>query len=417
MVKSEKKNKKRLTGKTVLVCLLAIFVVYMGVNFIINSGGSTITYIAREGTQAESFVVDGFIIKSQSIIKAPQDGYIECVADESERVSVGDTVAYIYENEIDNETKNRIKEIDEKVKKLEEDNRSMAASENDGIRLEKDVMSEVMLFASYVRDNDMESINGAKESLYDIVEEKKKISGNYSDNEETVKQLEKEKRELESKNNVEKTEIKSTVAGSFTARTDGLEEKLSEARLDDISQSYLESIQAVEKAEKESSKVAKGETVGKVVDTYTWYFAAITDKEITDTLKAGDSIRLKFLDSSDNIIDGTVSKITDETNGKAVLVIKSAGYVDNLYSMSSARVEVIKRTYEGIKIPSKAVRVKDGKKGVYIVSGNKVKFRNAEVYYIDDEWAIVSREEKNGIELYDDIVVSGSNIYEGKVVR
>ena len=101
----------------------------------------------------------------------------------------------------------------------------------------------------------------------------------------------------------------------------------------------------------------------------------------------------------------------------AILVVKSAGYVDNLYSISTAKIDVIMRTHEGMKIPSKSIRAKDGEKGVYILSGNKIKFRGAKVHYMDDEWAIVSTEEKNSIKLYDSVIVSGSKIYEGRVVR
>ena len=184
-----------------------------------------------------------------------------------------------------------------------------------------------------------------------------------------------------------------------------------------ISQSYLRSIKTPETKTDVEAKISSGSPIGKIVDTYTWYFAAIIDKDVADSLTAGDGIRLKFLDSSDNMIDGSVYKIADENDGKAVLVVKSAGYVDNLYSMSKVKVEVIKRTYEGMKIPAKSIRVKDGEKGVYILSGKKVRFRNAKIYYMNEDWAVVSKEEKNGIKLYDSVVVNGSNIYEGKVVR
>ncbi len=417
MKKSERKKKKKLTGRTVLVCFLLVFLVYIGINVIISSGGSMTTYIAREGEAIESFVVDGYIFKDQLVVKSPKDGYLECVVDEAGRIGKNGTVAYIYENEIDATVKNRIAELDTKIKKLETDNRSMSASENDAIRLEQDISKEVSAIALYVQKDDMDSLAKIRENLDDIVEAKRKISGDDPKGEEALRTLKKEKNQLENKNDMTKTAVKAEKAGSFTAVTDGLEEVLDDGRLENITQSYLNDIELKEKESQDGVAVKKDEAIGKIVDTYTWYFASIIDKDTADTLSKGDSIRLKFLDSSDNIISGTVYDITDEKRGKAVVIIKSSQYVDNLYAMSVAKVEIIRKTYEGIKIPAKSVRVKDNNKGVYIVSGNKIKFRNAKIYYIDKEWAIVSREEQNGIKLYDEVVVNGSNMYEGKVVR
>ncbi len=417
MKRSEKGKKKRLTGKNILVCLILIFVFYIGVNLVINSGGSMTTYIAREGEETESFMADGYIFKDQTVIKAPSDGYLECAVAEAGRIGKNGIVAYIYNNEIDATVKNRIAELDEKIKRLETDNRSMSASENDVIRLGQDISKEVSGLADKVKDGDLEAVLKVRENLDDIVESKRKISGDDPKGEETLKALKEEKNQLESKNDMSKTAVKSEKSGSFTATTDGLEEILDDTRLENITQGYLEDITLNKKDGKKDLSVKQGDAIGKVVDTYTWYFAAIVDLDIADTLSKGDGIKMKFLDSSDTAVDGTVYAVTDENRGKAVVIIKSSQYVDNLYAMSTARVEVIRKTYEGIKIPAKAVRVKESEKGVYVVSGNKVRFRNAKVYYIDKEWAIVSREEENGIKLYDEVVVSGSKIYEGKVVR
>lgn len=417
MSKQRKKRKKHLTGKTVLLCLFLIFLVYIGVNFIVNSGGSLTTYMAREGEISESFTVDGFIFKDQKIITAPKGGYLECVVNESGRIGKGGTVAYIYENDAPIKEKNRIKEIDARIKELTENDRSMSASENDSIRLEQDISKEVIKLSGLVRDKDIDSLMSIREKLDDIVEARKKIAGKATNSSDEINELKNEKASLESRYDMSKTAVITDIAGSFTARIDGLEETLDDGKVEEITQSYLSGIKVSQQQDDVEDKIAVGEAVGKIVDTYTWYFAAVVDRDNSDSIRVGDSIRLKFLDSSDNMIDGTVYKITDETKNKAVLIVKSAGYVDNLYSMSSARVEVIKRTYEGLKVPAKSIRVKDGDKGVYILSGDKIKFRNTKVYYMNDEWAIVSREEKNGLKLYDSVVVSGANIYEGKVVR
>ena len=111
MSKRKKRKKKHLTGKAVLLCLFLVLLVYIGISFINNSGGSLTTYMAREGEISESFTVDGFIFKDQKIITAPQDGYLECAVSESGRIGKGGIVAYIYENFRTNITKEEIADI------------------------------------------------------------------------------------------------------------------------------------------------------------------------------------------------------------------------------------------------------------------------------------------------------------------
>lgn len=421
MEKSEK-IKKHKTGKTLILCFVAFFMVYIGVNLVINSGGTMKTYIARYGEESESYTADGYIFRSQTVIEAPKSGYLECVSDETGRVPKGGTVAYIYENELKQETKNRLAEIEKEIKTLESENLSVSASESDAVRLNQDILSEVMTFGVSARDKDMDAVYSSRDKLDFVSREKAKMTGSGESDEELLKNLRAEKDNLEKNNDVTRSAVKSPVAGAFCATVDGLEEALSLDKTEEISQSYLNSI-GKPSTEELKSKVAGGEKIGKVVDTFKWYFAAVIPQDWAESLKEGDLVRLKFLDSSDTIIKGNISRITDKKDDKAVIVIESSQYVDNLYSMSKAKVEIIKKTYEGARIPAESVRVLNNEKGVYVVSNNKAKFKIAKVYYIDEDWAIVqcvktnNAEDKPYLRIYDEVIVSGSNIYEGKVVR
>lgn len=423
MEKSEKtKNIKHKTGKTLILCFIAFFVVYIGVNLIINSGGTMKTYIARYGEESESYTADGYIFRAQTVIEAQKSGYLECVSDETGRVPKDGTVAYIYEKELKTETKNRLSEIEKEIETLENENLSVSASESDAVRLNQDILSEVMTFGVSARDKNMDAVYSSRDKLDFVSREKAKMTGKGESDGELLKRLRAEKDTLEKNNDVTRTAVKSPVAGAFSSTVDGLEDALSVDKIENISQSYLNSIGEPSAAALES-KVSSGDKIGKVVDTFKWYFAAAVPEDWADSIKEGDLIRLKFLDSSDTIIKGNISRITDKKDGKAVVVIESSQYVDNLYSMSKAKVEIIKKTYEGARIPAESVRVRDNEKGVYVVSNNKAKFKLTKVYYIDDEWAVVkcvktdNAEDKPYLRIYDEVIVSGSNIYEGKVVR
>ena len=79
------------------------------------------------------------------------------------------------------------------------------------------------------------------------------------------------------------------------------------------------------------------------------------------------------------------------------------------------KLEFIKKKYSGLKVPSEALRVSDGKTGVYTVVDGIVKFKPVNIYYKDSKYAIV--EENNastgGLLLYDEVIVSPGNYKAG----
>ena len=86
---------------------------------------------------------------------------------------------------------------------------------------------------------------------------------------------------------------------------------------------------------------------------------------------------------------------------------------------------------EGLSVPKSAVRVVDGVKGVYILVGDVIRFRRIEITDERDNYYVVriksnndvfeQEEETQGrdvkyISLYDNVVVSGKDLFDGKIV-
>ena len=86
--------------------------------------------------------------------------------------------------------------------------------------------------------------------------------------------------------------------------------------------------------------------------------------------------------------------------------------------MRNGKMTVIKNTYSGLKLPKKALRVQDGKTGVFVRSGATLKFVTVNVIYSTDEYIICEQQTSNDdvLRLYDDVVVKGKRLYDGKIV-
>ena len=86
--------------------------------------------------------------------------------------------------------------------------------------------------------------------------------------------------------------------------------------------------------------------------------------------------------------------------------------------MRNSKITIIKNEYKGLKISNKAIRVINGETGVFVVSGIEAKFVKTDVIYQDDEYAIceLNTADEEKLRLYDEIIVKGKNVYDGKII-
>ena len=89
-----------------------------------------------------------------------------------------------------------------------------------------------------------------------------------------------------------------------------------------------------------------------------------------------------------------------------------------LATMRTGAMTIVSGSFKGLKVPRKALRVVDNTTGVYILSGMELKFIPVNVLYNDGEQIICVLENKTSgvLKLYDEVVVKGRNLYDGKIV-
>ena len=87
---------------------------------------------------------------------------------------------------------------------------------------------------------------------------------------------------------------------------------------------------------------------------------------------------------------------------------------------------VVMKNYSGFRVSSKALRVvktntPEGEKavtGVYVVNGVTAKFVPVNIIYSYDGYALCEKVSADGnLRLYDEVIVKGKNIYDGKIIE
>ncbi|MEG0020319.1 MAG: HlyD family efflux transporter periplasmic adaptor subunit, partial [Oscillospiraceae bacterium] len=78
--------------------------------------------------------------------------------------------------------------------------------------------------------------------------------------------------------------------------------------------------------------------------------------------------------------------------------------------------EILFKQYKGIKIPKSALHILDGELGVYVKFAKLVQFKKVKPIFENNNYVIlpIARDEYNEVSLFDDVIVKGVNLYDGK---
>lgn len=208
--------------------------------------------------------------------------------------------------------------------------------------------------------------------------------------------------------------IKTDESGVFSNYTDGYEniidfDKAEETSVDE----FKSALSAVDK----SKDVA--DNVGKLVTSYTWYVQTLVSTDTVKNLENGDYVNIVLKDDSSKEFKAEIVSGADVSLGQkqTLLVLKLNEMDADIAKLRKAEIEIRRNKYEGIKIPSEALHVVNGKKGVYVLIASQIKFREVNIIYSDDDYVLAEYDESNtnSIHLYDKIITQGKDLKDGKV--
>lgn len=419
----KKKKRKRSHGAFLSFLVLA-FVFIIVTNVLASYGKRIETTIVSRGTEEDFISANGYIFRDQTVIYAPADGYLYCEAAEDERVKSGQAVMYIYKNEINVSVSNQLKEIEREIGELSEGLRTADVFSSDTAKIEQSISRMLRGVPKLGARNHMEQVSEIRESVNELIEKRRIISGEEKplDSQQKLAELRDKKAELEKMYDIEKTIIHAPQSGAFTARIDGAEEMLSLSAIENLSSEYIKELDKLKIETKTPETVAEGQPVGKIVKNFLWSIAVQIPAREAEGLLEGNALDIRFPDVGVETVTGTISKILPENGGKVILVISSNKYVNMVYSLSKTKVELVKKSYGGFRIPAKSLRMQGNDMGVYVIRNDKARFIPVELLYNGKDWVVVkeimeSAEHPSVLKLYDELIVSGKNIYNDKVVR
>ena len=392
----------------VFLCIVAIvFVVHQ----IYSSVYKPVTTVNAEfNTATEGFDITGIIIREEKVITSNTQGAMHFVLADGERVSKNGVVANIYSNADASVTVNRIEQLKSRIADIEEMQGYNDVEAADITLANNKVNNSLDLFVRGCATGDFSSAEENANDLLTNISRRQMITGEQTDFSARLDLLRSELETLSASLPDTVGSITTDVSGYFVSGVDGYEDVLLCSDIENITPEFLEGLKANQ---------PQKNTVGKIVSGYTWYIASIVS--INDSLqyKAGDSLTIKTSVKSSPTLEVKVERInTSDNSDRAVIIFSCQQMNSELASMRRGSMTVIKNTYSGLKIPTKALRVQDGKTGVFVRSGQAVKFVTVNVVYRTNEYIICEQQASNEsvLRLYDEVIVKGKRLYDGKII-
>lgn len=184
---------------------------------------------------------------------------------------------------------------------------------------------------------------------------------------------------------------------------------------------------------------------GKIVAGFTWRYAGVCTAKEAEKLLGQDgkplrsTVEISFPGRTDNALQATVTSVTvDADNDIASFVLTCNSINGDVLCLNHARARISIGENTGLRVPAAAVHYlkEDGTEaetqgenyipGVYVKYGNIARFCKIDPVdadhplITDEDYILVLPKGTDGsvsqVRLYDEIIVSGQNLYDGKLL-
>lgn len=331
---------------------------------------------------------EGYILRDETVISNDVPGVFEPYVNEGERVSRDARVGTVMSGEPDEALVSELSEVRQQIEDIERSSTIAGIYQSDAVRIANAVSNDVDDLRRAIRDGDLSTATDLKREIGYL----KARSQQTENNEQTgllLEELYLRQKEIEEAIGSVQEEVTAPISGVYSSAIDGLEAYGNAEALAELTPESVNAFDDLLRGYRRDPK-----EVCKISDNFAWYLAAVITKEEAADVKVGSSVTV-VLDSSDSAeVTGTVYSLSDEQDGRRVMVVRSDLFVEGISSIRRVDYEVILQKRTGLRIPSAALRIENGQKGVYILIDKKKSFRyvnNNPFRSEDDEYYIVDR--------------------------
>lgn len=395
--------------KILSAALLAAAALYFGVQvyrYFSDAINTTPVYFSSE---EETVELNGYLVRQEETFHSDTVTLSHALG-EGDRVGKGQTMATAYS---DSSALSRVEQLDALKLRLEQLSFSLVSylDPDAALKLDSSINSGILSLRQSIAGGEYSNAEEELSALKSAVLKRDYSSASQEEIEADIQETEQAIREMEA--TLRGSDITAPESGIYSAACDGYETVLTpEFLTDDLTPGKLNSVKP---------SGSDDANVGKLIYGDIWYYAAnITDAQ-AEQLEGRSTVTLRFTKGISTDLKMTIQSISRSENGQRTLVLRSDKYLAQVTLMRHQAATLVLRSYEGLRLPSTALRVNDeGVSGVYCRLGVRAKFKPVKVVYQGSGYALVeaasAAEDSSMLRRGDQVIVTAVELYDGKVI-
>ena len=340
-----KKDDIKMPNKKNIVVSIVVFLVitYLIYTIYLLMKQPTNVFTVEEGKLYQEETDIGYVIRSEKVVKGENyKNGMEQIKAEGERASTNENIFRYYSTN-EESLKQKIAELDTKIQEIMTNDKSILTAD---MKILENQIEEKIAYIN--RINDASKLVEYKKEIDNLVTKKAKIAGESSPQGSYLKDLIEQRKNYENQLNSGAEYVKAPMSGLVSYRVDGLEEILTPDNFNTLSEEYLENLNL-----KTGKIVATNEECGKVIDNFSCYIVTITDTKEAKEAKIGDDIKVRL--SNNNEVNAEIVSITEQENGKRVLILQLNKQIEELINYRKITFDLIWWDAIGLKVPNQAI--------------------------------------------------------------
>ena len=400
----------------ILVIVLALYNIYI----FFSSNSEDVTESALMADAVASAEFEGVFIRDEEAVPCSGNGVISYNVPDGGRVGNGTVIAEIYPTDEQISINREIEELENELDILNKIQNPGTLESAQPASLSASI-EETYRNLLYCRDTgDYEAIASGMDDLLVYLSTYQIITDDSIDFTPKINDINAKLTELKASSQAPSETISADRSAYFVSYCDGYEDILTKENISSLS---VEQLRSISDTKQDITGIA-----GKLIDGYEWYLAGIVDNTRKE-YAVGDRVTLRF-ESVSETFKAEIIDVRDEGNpAESIIVVSCDQFNYDLVQHRCEKVELIKGSYSGLKVPRDAIRfqsvdetvtdeetgittaVTTNYKGVRILEGEQVEFKKLDVIYEGSDYVLsaVHEDDASYLALYDDIIVEGAD--------
>ena len=420
-------------GRFALTFLLLCLIVYTLFHALGNTPGSLLTTPAKSISDTQILGGRAWLFRDETLLTVPTAGLVNPIAESGSKVGKNAPITEIYTGVAEEDREEAQAQLDllnRTLRVLEESlaDKNASASKADGYRSEAIVTLQEIRMA--IREGNWSLLSQLEDELLITLNR----YGALSDSPDAIETaLASVQAQIESYLVGTKTTITNELTSAYyygMDEVDGYEQSFNEAALESLTPESFAALKESRPQSTESTFV-----VGKLCYGYSWHLA-VEFAEGGSLFEDGVSYRIRFPENNGLELVLLCERTLMGEGGESVVIFRSDVTPAAFRYLRSQSAEITVGETDGLYIPRQALTELDGYTGVYVFEESTLQFRRITICYTGDGYYIAlskdphpelspdpKETDTSGIpkyhylELNDLIVVSGKNLYNGKVYQ